>query len=30
VEELAAVTDPAVIEAARVSGAERGGFSDFL
>ena len=29
-EELAAVTDPAVIEAARVSGAERGGFSDFL
>jgi hopanoid biosynthesis associated protein HpnK len=29
-EELAAVTDPAVIEAARASGAERGGFSDFL
>ena len=29
-EELAAVTDPVVIEAARASGAERGGFSDFL
>jgi hopanoid biosynthesis associated protein HpnK len=29
-EELAAVTDPAVIEAARESGAQRGGFSDFL
>ena len=29
-EELAAVTDPAVIEAARRSGAQRGGFSDFL
>ena len=29
-DELAAVTDPAVIEAARESGAQRGGFSDFL